>query len=67
MEINFLIVSFISLGFVTPLAYGQEKETLLLRTPSTSKNYVAFAYAGDIWVANRDGSSPCRLTVNPAQ
>ena len=66
MKLNFLIVSFLSLGLVAPLAYGQEKETLLLRTPSISKNHVAFAYAGDIWVANRDGSSPRRLTVNPA-
>ncbi|MFT4031337.1 MAG: PDZ domain-containing protein [Siphonobacter sp.] len=40
-------------------------ETLLLRQPSLSKTHVAFSYAGDIWVANRDGSQPRRLTVAP--
>ncbi|WP_375446989.1 PDZ domain-containing protein [uncultured Fibrella sp.] len=40
-------------------------ETLLLRQPSLSKTHVAFSYGGDLWVANRDGSSPRRLTVGP--
>ncbi|WP_087149107.1 S41 family peptidase [Pedobacter lusitanus] len=66
MKLKFLLVFFVSSGLISSLTYGQEKETLLLRTPSISKNHIAFAYAGDIWVANRDGSSPRRLTVNPA-
>jgi tricorn protease len=41
------------------------QETLLLRHPSVSSEKLAFAYGSDIWVANRDGSSPQRLTVNP--
>lgn len=40
-------------------------ETLLLRQPALSKTHVAFSYGGDLWVANRDGSSPRRLTVGP--
>ena len=40
------------------------QETLLLRSPSVSNNKIAFAYGGDIWVADIDGTHPQRLTVN---
>ncbi len=46
--------------------YSQAQETKLLRNPAVSEKHIAFMYAGDIWLANRDGSSPQRLTVNPA-
>ena len=38
-------------------------ETLLLKQPTLSANHIAFLYAGDIWIANRDGSYPRRLTA----
>lgn len=41
------------------------QETLMLRSPSVSNNKIAFAYGGDVWVAERDGTHPLRLTVNP--
>ena len=41
-------------------------ETLLLKEPALSADRLAFVYAGDIWVANRDGSAPRRLTSHPA-
>jgi tricorn protease len=40
-----------------------QKETLLLKQPSLSKDQIAFLYAGDIWVAERDGCNPRRLTA----
>ncbi len=40
-------------------------ETLLLRTPALSANHLVFAYAGDIYLADRDGKNPQRLTVHP--
>jgi tricorn protease len=43
-----------------------QDETLLLRMPAVSNTHIAFVHGGDIWVANRDGSYPRRLTVNPA-
>lgn len=43
-----------------------QSPTKLLRNPSVSEQHVAFMYGGDIWIANRDGSAPKRLTVNPA-
>lgn len=33
-----------------------------LRDPAVSRTHVAFSHAGTIWVANRDGSHPRRLT-----
>lgn len=41
------------------------QETLLLRNPSVSAQHIAFVYGGDIWIADRDGQNPRRLTVNP--
>jgi tricorn protease len=43
---------------------ASSQETLLLRSPSVSNDKIVFAYASDIWVANKDGSNPFRLTVN---
>ncbi len=43
---------------------ARSQETLLLRAPSASNDKIAFAYASDIWVANKDGSHAQRLTVN---
>ncbi len=34
--------------------------------PTISKQQIAFVYAGDIWVANKDGSSAIRLTTDSA-
>jgi len=45
---------------------AQAEPTLLLRQPTVSAEHIAFAYAGDIWLARRDGSQPRRLTVHPA-
>ena len=46
-------------------AFAQSGEpTLLLRHPSASEQHIAFAYASDIWIANKDGSAPRRLTVH---
>lgn len=45
------------------LAQGQ---TLLLGQPDLSADHIAFVYAGDIWVADRDGHNPNRLTSHPA-
>ncbi len=39
--------------------------TRLLRQPSVSATQIAFTYAGDIWVCNRDGGDARRLTSSP--
>ncbi len=38
----------------------------LLRQPDISANHLVFVYGGDLWLANRDGSSPRQLTNHPA-
>ncbi len=45
------------------LAQGQ---TLMLAQPDLSADHIAFVYAGDIWIADRDGTNPKRLTSHPA-
>lgn len=42
--------------------FSMAQETLLLKSPSLSNDKIAFAYAGNIWVAARDGSAPRQLT-----
>jgi len=63
-----MIKSAILSCFLAPMlavsAFGQE-ETLLLRQPTVSAKHVAFVYAGDIWIADREGGSARRLTVHP--
>ncbi|TSA35812.1 MAG: hypothetical protein D4R64_09030, partial [Porphyromonadaceae bacterium] len=51
------------LAFISQIAISQE--TRLLRNPAISRDHIAFVYAGDIWIANIDGSDPSRLTTFP--
>ena len=39
--------------------------TRLLRQPAVSRDLVAFAYAGDLWVVPRNGRQARRLTSTP--
>ncbi|MBN1876978.1 MAG: PD40 domain-containing protein [Anaerolineae bacterium] len=45
----------------------QSTETLLLKQPTVSTTHVAFLYAGDLWIADRDAVSPHRLTAHPGE
>ncbi len=40
-------------------------DTRLLEQPALSATHLAFVYAGDLWVANRDGSGARRVTSHP--
>lgn len=50
----------------TVMASPAMAETKLLRDPALSDEHLAFAYAGDIWIADPDGSNPRRLTSHAA-
>lgn len=39
-------------------------DTRLLNSPAISANNIAFIYAEDIWIANKDGSNARRLTID---
>ena len=45
---------------ISATAFAQE--TRMLRHPSVSRDLVAFAYAGDLWVVARSGGDARRLT-----
>jgi tricorn protease len=45
---------------------AQTPQTLLVRQPALSQNHLAFVYAGDLWIADRNGANPKRLTTHPA-
>lgn len=48
------------------LSNAASAETRLLRDGAVSDDHIAFAYGGDIWVAERDGSNPRQLTTRQA-
>ncbi len=54
--------------YITTLLLGTtgyaQSETKLMHQPALSDNHIAFVYAQDLWVANRDGSNPKRLTID---
>ena len=50
--------------FLPAIAVAQTK---LLRHPTAANGKVAFSHLGSIWIANDDGSSVQRLTVNQAR
>jgi len=58
-------IALLATSFFLPTAFSQQ--VLLLKQPSISAQQLTFVYAGDIWVANRDGSHPRRLTSSPAE
>mgnify|MGYP000880620644 CR=1 FL=1 len=62
-NIPFKFIAAILLGFIS--LYTNAQETLLLRNPSISANNIAFVYGGDIWIADKNGANPRRLTTNP--
>jgi tricorn protease len=47
------------------LSAASAQGTRLLRHPTVSRDSVAFAYAGDIWIVSRNGGTARRLTATP--
>src|SRR5688572_25758913 len=39
----------------------------MLRYPAVSKDRIAFVYAGDIWLVDKNGGSAFRLTSSPGE
>ncbi len=65
IRISSVLFLAILLPFAASPAQPVRRETLLLREPALSAQRVAFVYAGDLWVARREGGAPVRLTVSP--
>jgi len=65
---NFLTrLGALTLAFGTAVATPVAAETLLLRDPDISETHIAFVYAGDIWISDRDGDNARRLTSHSAE
>jgi tricorn protease len=61
------IITFLLLGTLLPVipAVAQNiSDTRLMHSPAISQQQIAFIYAEDLWVANKDGSNPRRLTID---
>jgi tricorn protease len=68
MGLKTLFRSLCAIAVLSPCISSQaaEDETRLLHQPAVSKDHLAFVYAGDIWISDRDGGHPVQLTSNPA-
>lgn len=55
------------LAFPSTAGAVDTEDTRMLSSPAVSDGHVAFAYAGDLWVAGRDGGDVHRLTAHPGR
>jgi tricorn protease len=58
---------FVTLLLLLSFVFVQDtfaRETRLLMSPDVSNGKITFSYAGDIYVADQDGSNPVRLTID---
>ncbi len=46
-------------------SFAKAQNTKLLRNPDISKTHITFVYGGDIWLADKNGEHPKRLTTFP--
>ncbi len=58
-----LAVLFASMPAIHILAQNTS-DTRMMQQPAVSASQIAFIYANDLWVSNKDGSQPRRLTID---
>ena len=63
---NISIITLIVASCLSIAGNNDTQQTLLLRQPALSQDHLAFVHAGDIWIADTDGSHARRLTSDPA-
>lgn len=49
--------------FVLAFSNAEAEDTRLLRSPDVHGNQLCFAYGGDLWLSDLNGSTPLRLTA----
>ena len=64
MTNRFYILLVLLTGFYSTNFAQNTTDTRLLHTPAISENNIAFIYAEDLWIADKDGSNPRRLTID---
>jgi tricorn protease len=60
------LLAFFLLYQSTAADAADDAGTRLLRQPSLSREHLAFVFGGDIWISDRDGRRPVRITAHPA-
>jgi tricorn protease len=60
------LLAFFLLYQCTAADAADDSATRLLRQPSLSREHLAFVFGGDIWISDRDGRRPVRITAHPA-
>ncbi|UII76804.1 PDZ domain-containing protein [Flagellimonas sp. HMM57] len=63
-NLNFSVFFVILFCCITSISLNAQTETKLMHQPALSDTHIAFIYAEDLWIANRDGSNPKRLTID---
>src|SRR3954468_23096497 len=63
--LNRLLLLFSLLVSASSVVAVDIRDTRMLADPAVSRDRIAFAYANDLWIANRDGSIVRRLTSHP--
>lgn len=66
MKLGVIVIGAAMISAASAIASANAQEqTLLLRDPALSDANIAFVYAGDLWIADRNGANPKRLTSSP--
>jgi tricorn protease len=63
----FLPLALAMIGGLTTDVQSQSQPPMLLESPTVSRSQVAFEYAGDIWIVDRQGGDARRLTTHAAR
>ena len=66
MRSRSIVFLFALLSILFPLTGSARENARLLRQPTMSQRHVAFAHAGDLWIADRSGGEARRLTSTAA-
>ncbi|HSJ67574.1 MAG TPA: hypothetical protein VK921_07865, partial [Anditalea sp.] len=64
IKLYYIVIWVLLLGVCLPVLAIDVSDTRLLSEPAVSQNHIAFIYAEDLWVANKDGSQARRLTAD---
>ncbi|HWO00064.1 MAG TPA: PDZ domain-containing protein [Blastocatellia bacterium] len=63
--IRSILLTLVFLLALAAIGFAQADNPLLLQKPTLSRTQIAFAYAGDLWIVNREGGEARRLTTGP--
>src|SRR5262245_55563695 len=62
MMMRYCLLSAAALLATAAAGHAAGEPPLMLQSPALSRTHVAFAFAGDLWLVDRDGGDARRLT-----